>query len=83
MSDNKPPVKVLTDRLVKVKIWEHEGEHGIYYSAQPIRIYEAGEKDWKETNSFSNADLLRISRLMFKAYDVIEKLQAVNKQLET
>ena len=71
-----PPIHVMQDALVKVKIWEHQGEKGTYWSVQPLRVYKKAENDWQEAYSFTGTDILRVGRLIDEAYDYIETQKA-------
>lgn len=74
-----PPVLTFQDGYVKVKIWEHHGEKGTYWSVQPLRVYKKAEKDWRETYSFTGGDILRVGRLIDEAYGYIETLKNERK----
>ena len=65
------PTKTLRDGAISATIWKNEGEKGIYYSVDLSRSYKNGNDEWKETNSYSGADLLKVSHLAARAYDEI------------
>ena len=78
MSENQKPVETLSDGALQVSIWKNESENGAFYSAKIVRRYKDGE-DWKDANSFSGGDVLKVANLMQKAYDVIGELRKADK----
>ena len=77
MSDQpkaKPTVK-LRDGVLSVAIWANKSEEGnIFYSTTYARGYKDGD-EWKETTSLGADDLLKVSRLLQRAYDKIVELK--------
>lgn len=72
----KTPTFKLKDRGLLVTVWANQNkEDQTFYSTTLIKSYKDGD-DWKETNSMSEGDLLRASRLLQKAYDNILDLKA-------
>lgn len=65
------PVQTLRDGSLKATIWANFGDKGTFYSVQLTRSYQDAENNWHESDSFSNAQLLRIARLAQIAYDEI------------
>jgi len=78
MSENQKPVETLSDGALQVSIWKNESENGSFYSTKIVRRYKDGE-DWKDANSFSGSDILKVVNLMQKAYDVIGELRKADK----
>ncbi len=70
-TSTKKPVDTLRDGSLKAVIWANFGEKGTFYSVQLSRSYQDAENNWHESDSFSNAQLLRIARLAQIAYDEI------------
>ena len=65
------PVQTLRDGSLKATIWANFGEKGTYYSVQLTRTYQDEQGNYHDSDSFSNAQLLRIARLAHIAYDEI------------
>ena len=70
-TSNAKPVETIRDGSLKAVIWANFGEKGTFYSVQLSRSYQDAENNWHESDSFSNAQLLRIARLANIAYDEI------------
>ena len=68
------------DGAIKATIWRNEGDKGPFYSVEFGRTYTDAEDNYKDTSSFSGADLLKVSRLAVKAYDKIGELRAEDKK---
>ena len=65
------PVDTLWDGPLKMAIFENRNNDGVFFSTKPGRVYTDGQGHVQETNSFSHAELLRVSKLADKAYDRI------------
>ena len=63
-----PPADTLRDGNVKATIWQNEGDKGAYYSTTFSRTYKDEKGEYRETQSFSSNDLLRISELARQAH---------------
>jgi hypothetical protein len=70
-TSNAKPVDTIRDGSLKAVIWANFGEKGTFYSVQITRSYQDAENNWHESDSFTNAQLLRIARLAHIAYDEI------------
>lgn len=79
-NSNQPPVLTLKDGLVGVKIWLNANDKGNFYKAQPFRLYEAEKGNWQESDSFSRSELLKLNRLLDRAYDQISDFLERDKQ---
>ena len=74
---NQPakPTAKLRDGVLSVAVWANKSEDGkLFYSTTFARSYKDGE-DWKETTSLNADDLLKVSRLLQRAYDKIVELK--------
>ncbi len=70
------PVHEIPDGLLKVTIWKNEGEYGPRYSVTCRRRYKDGE-EWKDTHSYGEDDVLRVSNLFDLAYAwILQQKQA-------
>jgi len=70
-TSNKKPVGMHFDGSLKAVIWSNFGEKGTFYSVQLARTYQDAEGTYHHSDSFTNAQLLRIARLAQLAYDDI------------
>lgn len=73
-----PPLDKLLDGNLKVTIWENDGKSGKRYSVSAVRIYKDANDQWQETPTFARSELLRMARLLEKAYDRIAFQREVN-----
>lgn len=69
-SSNRKPVQQYRDGAIRAAIWENSSEKGTFYSVTITRTFKEGEK-YKDSTSFSGAELLRVSRIAALAYDYI------------
>jgi len=67
MSDKAKPAQKFRDRNLTVTIWKNQGDNGPWYSVTPARTYKQGDA-WKETDSYSDDELLRLAQLLEDAY---------------
>lgn len=68
------PVKTLRDGLLKAAIWQNQGEGGPFYSVTFSRSYKAKDYKYRDTNSYSGSELLRLAELSKNAYAAIPAL---------
>lgn len=67
MSDK--PEFTLRDGAVKATTWRNAGEKGDYFTTTISRVYrDERSGDLRDTNTFSGADLLKVSALAQEAY---------------
>lgn len=65
----KRPADVLRDGNVKASIWENERENGPAYSTTFARTWQDERTgNYRDSNSFSGTELLRLSELARSAY---------------
>ncbi len=67
-ADNRP-VDVIRDGNLKASIWRNEGETSVSYATTIARTYKTEDGAYRESNSFTGTELLRVSELARKAYD--------------
>jgi len=77
-STNQKPAAKLRDGAIVATLWKKESENGVFFNTTISRTYRDGEA-YKDTHSFSGTELLRVSRLAAKAYDLGLKLRAEAK----
>ncbi|MEO1597606.1 MAG: hypothetical protein AAFR78_03550 [Planctomycetota bacterium] len=78
-TNQNQPVKKINDGRITAAIWKNFGEKGTFYSVTITRSFKDEQGNWKDTDSFSGTDLLKVSRLSLKAYDAIEELRASDR----
>lgn len=65
---SQPPLAVLRDGAIKASIWENQGERGAYLTTKFAKTYEDQQGQVRDTNGFSQSDLLKVSELARQAY---------------
>ncbi len=73
------PIDKIRDGACVATIWKNQSEKGAFYSVDLSRTYKGSDGQLKDTNSFSNTELLRIARLAERAYDRVTELRAADK----
>lgn len=76
------PAAILRDGSLKATLWQKQSEKGVFFNVTLSRTYKDGD-EYKDSNSFSGAELLRISRLAGKAYDLADELRATANDDDT
>lgn len=79
---NQPekPIRTLRDGLLKAVIWKNTNEKRTFYSVQFIRSYRDEQtNEWRDSQSFSNGEILKLARLAGQAYDTIASLRGAEK----
>ena len=74
------PADVLRDTNLKASIWRNEGESGPYYATTFSRFYRDKDGEFRESQSFVAADLLKLSRLADKAYERTGELRREDRE---
>ncbi len=70
------PYATITDGLIKAKIWKTTGPKGDFYSVELVRSFRDSSGQWKKAYSFSGSELLRVSNLAQRAYNMILELRS-------
>jgi|GEM_PF-666959 len=78
--DNDPPRDVLRDGNLKASIWRNDGEKGPFYSTRLTRTYKDQQGELRDTHSFVGTELLRVSELARKAYDLTQALRREDRE---
>jgi len=60
------PIHSIPAGGIEVSIWENQGQKGTFYTITLRRSYKQGD-EWKETGSYGEDDLLRLSKLIDEA----------------
>lgn len=74
------PIDTIRDGSLKATIWKNESENGNFYTVSFSRTYKDADGQYRDANSFSLAEPLRIARLAHIAYDEIAILRAKDSQ---
>ena len=69
------PVETIRDGALSASIWKNDGENGAFYNVTLQRVFTDAEDNVKNSESFGQADLLKLSRLCHKSYDKIDRLR--------
>lgn len=72
MSDKSKPAHKIVHRNIAVTIWKNDGKNGPFYTATPSRRFKQGEQ-WQDSDSFSEDDLLLLTKLLDQAHSWISE----------
>ncbi|MCB1682367.1 MAG: hypothetical protein KDI65_10600 [Alphaproteobacteria bacterium] len=78
--DVNRPEDVLRDGNLKATVWKNEGENGDYYSTTLSRTWQDEDGNYRDSHSFSGAELLRVSELARGAYARTNELRQEQQQ---
>ncbi len=81
-TQNQPPFKTLRDGALKASIWKNTGKKGAFYSVLFSRTYKDDQGNLKDTDSFSNAELLRLANLATRTHNQIREFREADKQTQ-
>ncbi|NRA30146.1 MAG: hypothetical protein HRU11_07765 [Parvularculaceae bacterium] len=71
---NHGPIQTLSNGAVKVKIWEQQGENGSFPTVSISKTYRDRQTgELRDGQSFTATDVLKLEKLMPKAYEEIER----------
>jgi hypothetical protein len=79
MSDKAKPAMKFRDRNLSVAIWKNQGDNGPWFSVTPARTYKQDDQ-WKESDSYSDDELLRLAILFQDAYRWIRDAAQAERQ---
>ncbi len=71
---NKPEL-VVRDGSLKATVWRNESDKGPYYTTSLAKTYTDNQGNPRDTQNFSQSDLLRVSELGREAYGMINDLK--------
>ena len=63
---SKKPVHTLRDGAIELAIWRNDGDKGPFFSVTHRRSYKQGD-EWKDSDSYSEDDLLRLAKMLYEA----------------
>lgn len=75
---NPRPVTKITDGRLSASVWRNESEKREFYAVTFSRVYVDADGNLQNSTSFSNVELLKLSRLAMLAYDEVKRLTADN-----
>lgn len=67
-TNHKRPAVTLTDGALRAAIWKNQGPNGPIFSVTFSRSYKNAEGEYRDSTSFSGANLLKIAKLAERAY---------------
>lgn len=73
-TDSNQPVATLRDGRLKATISENQSDNGPYYTITLAKVYEDKDGNLRETNSFSQGEVLRVTELGREAHGVVRDL---------
>lgn len=76
MTPQNKPIQTLRDGLLKATIWKNHSENGSRYTVTFSRAYKAADGQYHDSDSYSGAELLRLSYLANHAYHAINEFKA-------
>ncbi len=71
---NKPEL-VVRDGSLKATVWRNEGDKGTYYTTSLAKTYTDQQGNPRDTQNFSQTELLRVAELGREAYGMISELK--------
>ncbi len=76
------PFETLRDGAITATIWKNTtNDNKTFYSVDIVRSYKDQQSDqWKDTHSFSGAELLRVANLSQRAYNRILEARAATPE---
>jgi hypothetical protein len=80
MTTNNKPAFTLRDGSLKATIWKNFGEKGNFYSVNFGRTYTDAQGNFRDSDSFSGSELLRLAHLASKAYDHVAALREADDE---
>lgn len=82
-NEQKKPELVHRDGSLKATVWRNEGEKGPYFTTSFARTYADKEGKPRDTQSFSQTDLLRLAELGRETYGMINDLKQELRQKQS
>lgn len=70
------PIETIRDGGLKASIWKNQGEKGPFYSVRITRTYTDEQGNYRDSDTFSGSELLRVARLADRAYGRTSELRA-------
>ena len=75
MSETNKPIDTIRDGRLKASIWKNEGENGPYLSVTFAKTYTDKNDQPRDSQSFSDTDLLKVAEIAREAYSVSRDLR--------
>lgn len=75
MSETNKPIHTERDGQYKANIWKNEGDNGPYLSITFARTYTDKDGKARDTQSFSERDLLHIAELARDTYRITREIK--------
>jgi len=74
-SQGNKPETVIRDGSLKATVWRNESDKGPYYNTTLAKTYTDQQGNPRDTQNFSQSDLLRVAELGREAYGMINDLK--------
>ncbi len=81
-TSNQKPAATLRDGSVRATLWRKQSDKGVFFNVTLSRTYKDGDS-YKDSNSFSGNELLKVARLAEKAYDLAGELRATESDVDS
>ena len=76
----KQPELVVRDGSLKATLWKNDSEKGAYFTTTFARTYSDDQGNPRDTQSFSQTDLLKLAELGRETYGIINDLKREQSQ---
>lgn len=76
------PAATIRDGAIKATIWWNKGEKGDFHRVQLTRTWKDDQGNYRDSDIFSRAELLRVAHLAAKAYEQLASLRQSNNGLD-
>ncbi len=77
---NNPPQEIIRDGNIKANIWRNDGENGPYHTTSFARTFKNQDGEYRDSQSFSQNDLLPLAELARNAYSRVNELRREHSQ---
>ncbi|MEM9840249.1 MAG: hypothetical protein AAF830_13980 [Pseudomonadota bacterium] len=76
----KKPIETLRDGNLKASVWENQGEKGPYFTVTLAKTYKDEQGSYRDTQSFTGTEILRVAELGRVAYHLTNDLRREHYQ---
>lgn len=78
--DRNRPVETLRDGNISASIWENRTDKGVSYTTTFSRSWRDDSGEWRQSQSYSGSDMLRLGELSRSAYHRTNELRREQSQ---
>lgn len=72
------PFENFRDGTVELAVWKNQKEDSVFYSTTFTNSYKSEDGQWSKSQNFAPNELLKVSRLIDRAYQAIVDDKAAN-----